>query len=80
MGKCDAKHSQTQLDHIFRLIAIGVATVCASVYAAQKVMDDLLRKDATANGMGWAQHVASTTDGLDAVVSGYAPASDVEAF
>jgi len=60
------------------LIAIGVATIGASVYAAQKVMDDLLRKDAISNGMSWAQHVANTTDGLDAVVSGYAPASDVE--
>lgn len=60
------------------LFAIGVATIGASVYSAQKVMDDLLRKDAVSNGMSWAQHVADTTDGLDAVVSGYAPASDVE--
>lgn len=60
------------------LLAIGLATIGASVYAAQRVMDDLLRKDAISNGMGWAQHVARTTDGLDAVVSGYAPASDVE--
>lgn len=60
------------------LFAIGVATIGASVVAAQKVMDDLLRKDAISAGMGWAQHVARTTDGLDAVVSGYAPASDVE--
>ncbi|GLQ16886.1 putative bifunctional diguanylate cyclase/phosphodiesterase [Maritalea porphyrae] len=60
------------------LFAIGVATIGASVYSAQKVMDDLLRKDAVSNGMSWAQHVADTTDGLNAVVSGYAPASDVE--
>lgn len=60
------------------LACVGAIAVTAIVFSTQRVMDELLYQDAINDGMAWAQYVVDTTEGLSDVISGKAPASDVE--